>query len=181
MYLRNIEEIEGVQVESISTFQDRRGTTTVHRSKNPGQVMFQTQLFSQNTISGTVRGLHYQVSPHLEVKYIWCEMGSFFDVIFDLRVDSNTFGNWSSINLHKDCGKALIIPSGCAHGYQTLSNDTTVGYLISGEHSESSSRTINPFDSDLGISWPLTVSQVSDRDKLGLSMNQAISEVRMLA
>ena len=75
--------------------------------------------------------MHFQVAPHEEAKLVRCVRGSIFDVVLDLRADSPTYLGWHGVRLDEDNGKALYIPEGCAHGFQTLSADSDVLYLIS--------------------------------------------------
>ena len=73
---------------------------------------------------GTVRGMHYQLAPHAEAKFIRCTRGAIYDVIIDLRERSPTFGRWYGLELAPDNGLMLYAPEGFAHGYQTLQDDT---------------------------------------------------------
>lgn len=118
-----------------------------------------------NRRRGTVRGMHYQVSPHDEAKTLWCTAGSVFDVLVDLRPAQPTYGHIWSTTLTAGDPFALHVPAGIAHGYQTLADGTDLTYVISVEHDATSARSIDPLDSVLAIPWPLPVTVMSARDR----------------
>jgi len=119
---------------------------------------------AHNARRGTVRGLHYQVEPHGEAKTLWCQSGSIYDVLVDLRETEQTFGSWVAVELSAREPTALHVPRGVAHGYQTTAPNTSVTYLISTPHSPSSAMTINWQDPTLAIPWPLDVTAISAHD-----------------
>lgn len=119
---------------------------------------------AHNIDPGTVRGLHYQVSPHEETKAVWCHSGSLYDVLVDVRPTSATFGRWVSIELSADRPEVVCVPRGVAHGYQTTAAHTGVTYLICGPYAPASSRTILWRDDALAIEWPLPDAIVSAAD-----------------
>lgn len=118
--------------------------------------------FSRHT--GTLRGLHYQRSPHLEAKLVRCTRGSIYDVIVDLRTGSPTFGRWAAAELSADNEVQLYIPRGFAHGFQTLQADTEILYLISTAYVPGAAAGIRYNDPGFGVDWPVPVSAISDRD-----------------
>lgn len=122
---------------------------------------------TSNTRMGTVRGMHYQVSPFEESKTLWVTRGALFDVLVDLRPLEDTFGQWVSFELSSDDDLALHIPPGVAHGYQTLVDDTCLTYLIGAPHSPDHARTLRWNDPTIGIAWPMDVSVISQRDQEG--------------
>lgn len=160
-------QLEGVIVVNNYIHHDQRGT---FRKVLPaealdslfGQSLFQVNL-SSNPKSGTIRGLHYQIDSFLESKLITCVRGSVFDVLLDLRKDSATYGKCASYYLNPKTG-SLLVPPLIAHGFQSLEDDTHLLYLHTNHYSSTLSRGINPFDSDLGIEWPLPTSFVSESD-----------------
>ena len=85
---------------------------------------------SSNRRAGTVRGLHFQAEPWAEAKIVRCTAGAMFDVAVDLRPGSATRGQWFGIELTADNYRGLYIPKGCAHGFQSLADDTEVLYLM---------------------------------------------------
>lgn len=121
--------------------------------------------FAQNVKAGTVRGLHYQKLPHQERKLVWCVAGAAFDVLVDLRPDSEAFGRWISVELFADDECAVLIPRGVAHGYQCLVDDSTLVYLIDTPEHASSARTIRWDDPTVGVTWPMTVTAISPKDR----------------
>ena len=120
---------------------------------------------SCNKFSGTVRGMHYQRAPHAEAKVVRCSSGAMYDVVVDLRPDSATYGKWFAAELNADNKVAMFIPEGCAHGFQTLLDNTEVDYLMSGRYAPESSTGVRYDDPAFGIEWPLPVSSVSERDR----------------
>ena len=120
---------------------------------------------SSNKFSGTVRGMHYQRAPHAEAKIVRCSSGAMYDVVVDLRPDSATYCTWFAAELNSDNKKALFIPEGCAHGFQTLLDNTEVDYLMSVRYVPESSTGVRYDDPAFGIEWPLPVSSVSERDR----------------
>jgi len=114
---------------------------------------------------GTVRGMHYQLSPHAEAKFIRCTRGAIYDVIIDLRERSPTFGRWHGLELAPENGLMLYAPEGFAHGYQTLQNDTEMYYLTSAHYAPAAARGVRHDDPTFGIRWPLPVSSISVADQ----------------
>ncbi|MDX6574881.1 MAG: dTDP-4-dehydrorhamnose 3,5-epimerase [Blastocatellia bacterium] len=119
---------------------------------------------SFNKQRGTVRGMHYQTKPHEEAKLVRCTAGSIFDVIVDLRADSQTKRKWVGVELTARNRRMLYIAEGFAHGYQTLEDDTEVAYQMSEYYHPESARGLRWNDPALGIEWPLAVSVISKRD-----------------
>ncbi len=119
---------------------------------------------SFNFKTGTLRGLHYQEAPYAESKLVRCVSGAIFDVIVDLRPDSSTYLQWIGYELTPENNHALFVPMGFAHGFQTLKADSAVFYQMSEFYVPASGRGIRYDDPELGISWPLTVSVISDKD-----------------
>ncbi len=120
---------------------------------------------SSNRAAGTIRGLHLQVEPFPESKAIWCSSGRLWDVVVDTRPDQPTYGAWAAVELDARRAQVLRIPPGVAHGFQTLSDDTTVMYLISGHFDAGSGRTVPWHDPTLSIAWPQMVTAISEKDR----------------
>lgn len=114
---------------------------------------------------GTVRGMHFQVSPHSEAKLVRCPRGAIFDVIVDLRDNSPSRGQWFGAELTSENALLLYVPEGFAHGYQTLVDDTEMNYLTSAFYAPSAARGVRYNDPAFGIQWPLPVSAISDADR----------------
>ena len=121
---------------------------------------------STNTRAGTLRGLHYQASPHAEAKLVRCVRGSIFDVVVDLRPESPTYCVWYGVELSAANLRMLFVPAGLAHGFQTLEDDTEVLYQMSEEYSAEHARGVRWDDPAFGIEWPDTdVRTISERDR----------------
>ena len=121
---------------------------------------------SFNKKTGTLRGMHYQAAPHEETKLVRCTKGAFYDVIIDLRPDSPTFKRWFGMELTAENRKALYIPEGFAHGFQTLEDDTEVFYQMSEFYHRESARSIRYDDPAFRIEWPLAHPSLSPKDSI---------------
>ena len=120
---------------------------------------------SFNRTKGTLRGLHFQRPPHAEAKLVRCTRGALFDVIVDLRPDSPTFRQHFGIELSARNGKMPYVPEGCAHGFQTLEDDTEVLYQMSEFFAPEAGGGVRWNDAAFGIQWPLAVAVISERDR----------------
>jgi len=120
---------------------------------------------SFNKIRGTIRGMHYQIAPYEEAKLVRCTLGKIYDVIIDLRPDSATFKDWFAVELTAASKRALYIPEGIAHGFQTLTNDTEVFYQMSEFHNPEAGRGIRWNDPAFGVRWPIENIVISEKDK----------------
>jgi dTDP-4-dehydrorhamnose 3,5-epimerase len=115
--------------------------------------------------SRTIRGLHYQVAPHAEAKFVVCLRGSIWDVIVDLRSDSPTYRRWHGIQLESGRLQAVYVPEGLAHGFITLEDDVLLLYQISEPYDPGSARGIRWDDPAIGIAWPAEPVLVGARDR----------------
>lgn len=122
---------------------------------------------SHNTAAGTVRGLHWQADPFGQTKVVWAASGRLIDVLVDVRPESPAYGRWVSIELDAEESTAVLVPSGVAHGFQTLQDLTSVVYLMRGAYSPESARTLRFDDPAVGVDWPLPVSVISQSDRAG--------------
>tara|TARA_A100001011_G_C14282699_1_gene832264 strand:+ start:191 stop:748 length:558 start_codon:yes stop_codon:yes gene_type:complete len=120
---------------------------------------------SYSRIAGTVRGLHFQSSPSQENKFIRCIRGKIFDVIVDLRDESKTFGKTYSVILDSQKMNMIFVPTGFAHGFQTLLPDCEILYLHTDYHNPELERGYHYKSKDLKIPWPIEVTKISDKDK----------------
>jgi dTDP-4-dehydrorhamnose 3,5-epimerase len=114
---------------------------------------------------GTLRGLHYQIAPHDEVKLIRCMRGGIFDVLVDLRPTSTSYLRWFGTELNARSRSMLYVPAGCAHGYLTLQDDTEVIYPASAAYEPAAERGVRWDDPLLRIEWPLRPTTVSPKDQ----------------
>lgn len=120
---------------------------------------------SYNSRKGTLRGMHYQVQPHEEVKLVRCTRGAIFDVVIDLRPGSSTYTRHTSVVLTEANGLLLYIPEGVAHGYQTLEDDSEVFYQISETFHPESARGVRWDDPCFDIPWPDADRIILPRDR----------------
>src|SRR5215831_10633675 len=125
--------------------------------------------FPQHSISvsprrGTLRGMHFQREPHAEVKLVRCSSGAIWDVIIDLRPESLTFRRWYGAELSDQNGRQFYIPRGFAHGFQTLTDDVQVNYLISEPYAPDAASGVRYDDPSFEIAWPLPVTTISEKD-----------------
>lgn len=114
--------------------------------------------------AGTVRGLHYQMPPHAEMKLVTCIRGAIWDVVVDIRQHSSTFLRWHAVRLGAEQHNALLVPEGFAHGFQALSDDVEVLYCTSAPYVPDAEVGLCPTDARLNIEWPLPVIELSERD-----------------
>lgn len=114
---------------------------------------------------GTVRGLHLQAPPHSEAKLVRCLRGRVWDIAVDVRIGSPTWGQWHVLELSPNLNNALLIPEGCAHGFQVLEPNSELLYLHSGAWVSESETGVNYGDPLLQIPWPLPVFGMSKRDQ----------------
>lgn len=115
--------------------------------------------------AGTIRGLHYQMSPHSEMKLVSCIKGMIYDVAIDIRTNSPTFLQWHAEVLGEDNKRALLIPEGFAHGFQSLCDDCEIIYIHTESHNPLHEGGIRFDDPMLNINWPLEKLYCSERDQ----------------
>lgn len=120
---------------------------------------------SFNKKQGTLRGLHYQVSPFAEEKLVRCTRGAICDVIVDLRPESLTFKQWLRVELTKENHRSIFIPAGFAHGFQTLQDNSEVFYQMSEFFHPECARGVRWNDPAFGIDWPINQQIISQRDQ----------------
>lgn len=114
---------------------------------------------------GTLRGMHYQLTPKAEVKVVRCIRGSLYDIILDLRKDSPTFGQSFGAELSADNRRMMYVPKGFAHGFITLQDNSEVFYLVDEFYSPEHERGVRWNDPKFNIQWPLHPTVLSDRDR----------------
>lgn len=121
---------------------------------------------THNPKSRTLRGMHYQAEPYMENKVVICVSGKVFDVILDLREDSATFGKHSSFEIGPDSDYiGLFVPKGCAHGYLTLEDNSTLVYFMDKSYSEKHALGVLWNDPKFSIDWPYTPVLIAERDR----------------
>lgn len=119
---------------------------------------------SFNHRAGTLRGMHYQLPPAGEAKLVRCTRGAVVDIIVDMREESPTYRQHIAVELTADNHRALYVPPMFAHGYQTLVDETEVVYQVSERYTPGVERGLRYDDPALGMSWPLPVAVISDKD-----------------
>ena len=120
---------------------------------------------SRTEAVAAIRGLHLQSSPHSESKLVRCLRGRVWDVAVDLRQHSATYGRWHAVELSPERANALLIPEGCAHGFQVLEPGSELLYLHSGAWVPDAETGVRWDDPQLAIEWPLPAGELSERDR----------------
>ena len=122
---------------------------------------------SGNHVKGTLRGMHFQLHPHEEVKMIRCTRGAVYDVIIDLREESPTYKQWLGVELSLANGRLLYVPEGFAHGYLTLEDDSEVFYLVTQFYTPGSESGVRYDDPAFGVEWPagVPIAVMTDKDR----------------
>lgn len=162
--------LAGVYVVSLEHRRDERGSFArvfcIEEFGDHGipMTIVQTNM-SVSRQRGTVRGMHLQVDPAADAKLVRCTRGAILDVAADLRPDSATYGQWVGVELTADEGDALYLPKGCAHGFQTLTDDAAILYDTSAPYTPEAVRGARYDDPVLDIRWPLPISVISLQDR----------------
>jgi dTDP-4-dehydrorhamnose 3,5-epimerase len=112
----------------------------------------------------TVRGMHFQNPPHCDTKLVTCTRGEIYDVAVDLREGSPTLLRWHAEVLSETNHRSLLVPQGFAHGFQALSDDCELLYLHSAPHRQGAEGAISPIEPRVGVTWPLPIEVISERD-----------------
>lgn len=161
--------IDGVLRIELEPARDERGffarsfcTQTLTEAGHPFSVC-QTNI-SFNANAGTLRGMHFQAEPHPDPKIVRCERGAIFDVAVDLRPASKTYMQWTGAELTAENGSALLIPSGCAHGFISLTDNSQVLYLMGAPYKADLARGVRWNDPAFGIEWPAQPTTINPRD-----------------
>lgn len=162
-------ELSGACLVDLARHEDERGWfarsfCTEEFAAHGLPVSFPQHNVSFNRRRGTIRGLHYQTAPFEEPKVVRCVRGAILDVIVDIRPGSATFRRWISAELDAGNGRALYIPPGFAHGFQTLAYDSEVLYLMGERYAPGHAAGIRYDDPAIGIVWPLPPAVISERD-----------------
>jgi dTDP-4-dehydrorhamnose 3,5-epimerase len=163
-------KISGVAVIDLEPLADERGFFARSWCAHEFAAQGLTTTIAQTSLAytaqvGTVRGLHYQASPHAEEKLVRCVRGAAYVVVADLRRESPTHREWIGVELSAENRRMLYVPRHCAQGYQTLVNDTELLYQMSEFYVPESARGVAYDDPAFGIVWPLPVSLISPKDQ----------------
>lgn len=162
-------DVEGAWVIGLERREDDRGYFARVWCHDELQARGLEPALSQvNTASslraGTLRGMHFQLAPHAEVKIVRCTRGAAFDVVLDLRPASRTYRRWCGLTLTPESGEMLYIPEGCAHGYLTLADNTDLLYFTSKPYAANAAKGVRYDDPAFGIRWPDAIRVISDAD-----------------
>ena len=162
-------EIEGVYLGKINVFQDLRGKFMrlydfKDIEKKLNKPVMEINL-SQNSLKGTVRGLHYENTSTNSFKIIKCIKGSIIDKVVDIRDSSKSFLNHQTFELDEDDNTLLIISNKIAHGFQTLVDNSSLLYMHTLPYDKTIEGGINIFDPLINLSWENEITRISDRDK----------------
>jgi len=120
---------------------------------------------SESKDKGTLRGLHYQREPKAEIKLIRCLKGAIWDVVVDLRYNSETYGKWFGKKLSDENRTMMYVPKGFAHGFISLEPNTEILYLVSDFYAPDLEGDLIWNDPNVAINWPVQPSVISDKDK----------------
>ena len=162
-------KLKGAFIVELERREDRRGFFALSWSQKEFESLGLSSLLVECNISfnskkGTLRGMHFQVAPYAQAKLVRCTSGSVYDVIIDLREDSPTFKQWSAVELTAENHKALYVPEGFAHGFQTLEDRTEILYQMSEIYAPECSRGIRWNDPLFSVEWPPAERIIIDRD-----------------
>jgi len=147
---------------------DRGFFARVFCEKEFGELDLSTRFVQVNNSlsaeAGTLRGMHYQLAPHAETKLVRCIRGSLYDVILDLRPDSETFGQHFGAELSAENRRMMYCPKGFAHGFMTLQPDTEAFYFVDAFYAPDHERGVRWNDPKFAIEWPREPVVLSDKD-----------------
>jgi dTDP-4-dehydrorhamnose 3,5-epimerase len=161
--------LEGAWIVDVEPMSDDRGffgrTWCAKEFAEHGMVADMAQCnVSYNHRKGTLRGLHYQVPPAAEAKFVRCTAGAVHDVIVDVRPGSGTYLRWVGVDLTAENRRALYVPPMFAHGYLTLTDGAEVIYQVSEFYTPGAERGARYDDPAFGIDWPVAIEVVSEKD-----------------
>ena len=162
-------ELPGAYIIDIEPFEDDRGLfarTWCQRefeAHGLSSSIVQANI-SQNRQRGTLRGLHWQRQPYAECKLLRCTRGSVYDVIVDLRRDSDTFRSWVGVELTEQNHRMLLVPEDFAHGFQTLEDNSEIFYQVTQFYTPDAECGARYDDPAFAIDWPLDVTEISEKD-----------------
>tara|TARA_B110000858_G_scaffold173082_1_gene204641 strand:+ start:158 stop:688 length:531 start_codon:yes stop_codon:yes gene_type:complete len=162
-------KLEGAYLIHLKPIKDERGLFARSFCKklfteNNLETNFVQSNFSMNYKKATLRGMHQQLEPDGEIKLVRCTQGKIFDVIVDYREDSKTYLQWFGAELTDENHTMMYVPKGFFHGYLTLTELSSVFYMVSNEYTPSSEIGIRYDDSIVGIEWPLEIKELSEKD-----------------
>ena len=131
-----------------------------------------------NRYKGTLRGMHFQFPPKAETKLVRATRGGIVDIIVDLRPESPTFLEHVAVELTEENGRSLYVPERFAHGYQVLADGTETTYQVGEFYAPETEGGLSPFDPDLGLSWPMETSEISEKDAAWAPLAESLEEIK---
>jgi dTDP-4-dehydrorhamnose 3,5-epimerase len=161
--------LQGAYIVDLQPFHDERGFFARAYCANEfealGMVSDVVQAnLSTNNVKGTLRGMHYQLDPYQETKFVRCTRGSLYDVIIDLRPASPTYMAWIGVELTADNHRGLFVPRDFAHGFVTLEDHTEAFYMVSQFYTPGAESGIRWNDPAFHIEWPIEPTVISQKD-----------------
>ncbi len=177
-------KIPGVWIAESRAFTDHRGAFQRLFCADEQREIVGTRRIAQINHSltraiGAIRGLHYQRPPSAEMKIVRCLKGCVFDVAVDVRNGSPTFLKWTAVELSPDNHRSLIVPEGCAHGFQVLQENSELLYLHTAYYSSADEAALRYDDPQIGITWPLTPTDLSARDSSHPHLDAEFKGIRL--
>jgi dTDP-4-dehydrorhamnose 3,5-epimerase len=171
-------KIDGAWIIELKKFEDDRGFfyESFRDDIAKEYIGRQFKIKQSNTSvskKGSIRGIHYALVPPSQAKYVQCQQGSIVDYVIDIRVGSPTFSQFVEVELSATNPQAIFIEEGLAHAFVALEDETVVTYFVSENYNPEREKGINPFDSDLNIKWPDINLELSEKDKLAISLKEA--------
>ena len=169
--------IQGAWLVESQVFDDARGSfrewfksEEIRTATGIDFLVAQANVSSSNR--GVIRGIHFSVAPGGQAKWVTCTYGHILDVIVDIRPNSSTYKKVEYVDLKGATGRATLIGEGLGHGFISLEENSVVSYLLSSPYEPNLELGINPFDTELGITWPSIDGEISDKDKSAKSLEQ---------
>ncbi|MDO6439802.1 dTDP-4-dehydrorhamnose 3,5-epimerase [Cyclobacterium sp. 1_MG-2023] len=162
-------KLKGAYIIDVKKIEDERGYFGRVFCKNEfDEVGIESNIaqtnMSFNPKKGTLRGMHYQVTPYEETKLVKCTSGAIFDCIVDLRKDSPTYLEWIGVELTEENNRMLFVPRDFAHGFITLKDNTAIQYFVSQFYAPGAEKGIKWDDPKINIQWPIDVAVISEKD-----------------
>jgi dTDP-4-dehydrorhamnose 3,5-epimerase len=175
-------DIAGLLLVRFDRHRDERGSfaRTFCREEFAAQGLVTEFVQASSSITqqaGSLRGMHYQRPPHAEVKLVRCVRGAIYDVVADIRPDSSTYMRWQGFHLEADSDSLLYIPKGCAHGFQTLTDNCEVLYQMSTAYAPAFADGFVYNDRTMGITWPREVTVIAEKDLLWAPLRNSLETV----
>jgi len=163
-------KVDGAFIIDLENFEDERGFVAYAWSEKEFleqgiSTKFLEMILSFNLRKGTLRGMHFQNKPFAQAKLVRCTKGAIYDVAIDLRPDSPTYKKWDAVELTARNRRMFYIPEGCAHGFQTLEDETEVLYQMSNVYSPDCAGGVRWNDPAFGVDWPQCERTIISRDR----------------